>query len=381
MSVVLTGGCALSGAGVGTEALLGALLAGRRLAETVPGLDPTEHLGKTGLRHFDRTALLLCSAARLALDGAGLPAGQTRYAPEEQGVVVGSTHGSIQAIAEFDQEAVREGPKYVNPQAFANTVINAPAGRVSILFGLTGLNSTLSTGRASALDALDYAARMLRAGRIGAVVWGSALGASPEIARGYGAAGVLVERERATPPFAAEPRGSALAEGAAAFVLEDGERARGRGAPIHAAVTASSTDFDPRSGEAAQRRTVEAVLERAGVAPAELACAFAGAVGRAAVDRVQGDVLAALLPGVPVTAVAGATGDCLEATPALALAAAAGVLAGGAVPPIAGLAPEEARADLDLVLGSPRPTAGRHVLVTACDESGHAAAVLVSAVP
>src|SRR5262245_39961440 len=165
MKIVITGVGALSALGIGATSIFENMLQGRTSADTtIPDFDATAFLGDKGLRHFDRTALVLASAARLAsrqshLDTAG-------YASDEIGVRVGSTHGSIQAITEFDQEAVREGPNYVNPQDFANTVISQPASRVSMIFNATGLNTTIATGGASALDALAYGLTMIRLGRV-----------------------------------------------------------------------------------------------------------------------------------------------------------------------------------------------------------------------
>ena len=228
MRILVTGMGVLSTTGIGARAAFEGLLAGRAcVGGEIANLDPAVFLGNRGLRHFDRTALLLASAARLALDDSGLASGG--YAPEDMGVVVGSTHGSLQAIAEFDQESVRNGPGAVNPQDFANTVINAPAGRVSMLFGPTGLSSTIATGTASALDALSYGLRILRRKRALALLCGAALGYSPEIAAGYGRARRLVSPAVGCVPFGADRQGPSLSEGAAVFVLEreDGASARG----------------------------------------------------------------------------------------------------------------------------------------------------------
>jgi len=224
VKAVITGVGVLSRVGIGADRTFDEMLnpeIPRRASDgafaVIPDFDPKVFLGERGIRHFDRTALLLASAARLAIDESGL--GAETYPGDETGVVVGSTHGSIQAIAEFDREALEEGPRYINPQAFSNTVINAPASRLSILHGATGLNSTLASGSASALDAIAYGVAMLRAGRIALLVCGSALGQSPEIAEGYRRAGKLARDGEESPPFGSARHGPAPAEGAAVFVI------------------------------------------------------------------------------------------------------------------------------------------------------------------
>jgi 3-oxoacyl-[acyl-carrier-protein] synthase II len=82
---------------------------------------------------------------------------------------------------------------------------------------------------------------------------------------------------------------------------------------------------------------------------------------------------------VPVTASRSATGDCLEASGALDVAAAVLAVEAGRIPAIAGLtdvAPEFS--ELDLVRGSSRELGLRHVLVNTRDDSGHCASALVS---
>ena len=95
-------------------------------------------------------------------------------------------------------------------------------------------------------------------------------------------------------------------------------------------------------------------------------------------DRVEAEALHRVLPGVPVTAPIGTSGDCLEASVALHLVIAVLVLRDGRIPPIAGLThPDPSLAELNLVR-APLESAVEHVLVTAYDPSGHCAAAILS---
>src|SRR4029453_5426099 len=118
-----------------------------RLAGEIAEFSPPPFIGTKGIRHFDRTPLLLAGAAKLALEDAGIKSagGAASVRGDGIGIAVGSTYGSIGSIAAFDVEALREGPSYVNPMEFPNTVLNAPASRVSILLGVTAPNATTST--------------------------------------------------------------------------------------------------------------------------------------------------------------------------------------------------------------------------------------------
>jgi 3-oxoacyl-[acyl-carrier-protein] synthase II len=376
MKIVITGVGALATVGIGARSVFdGMFQEGVEANGEIDGFDPTVFLGKKGIRHFDRTALLLASAARLALDQSRFASAD--YAPDEIGIVVGSTHGSIQAICEFDQESVRDGPDYVNPQDFANTVINAPASRVAMLYQATGLNTTISTGTASSLDALAYSISMMRLSRAKAILCGAALGYSTEIARGYGACGRFAAWDVPSVPFASDRRGSRLAEGGAVFVLEDEARARARGAAPLAQATSVGSAFAP--GVRGPLTAMREALLGAELDPSDVSCVFSSASGSPQGDHYEGEAVRQLLGQVPVTASRSATGDCLEASGALDVAAAVLAVEAGRIPAIAGLtdvAPEFS--ELDLVRGSSRELALRHVLVNTRDDSGHCASALVS---
>jgi len=113
-----------------------------RVAEIV-GFDARTALGDRNLRPLDRTAQL----AAVAVDSALLDSGWTpeRRKTHEIGLVLGTMFGSLRTIGEFDRRSLREGPQYVSPIDFANTVINAAAGQVAIVHQLRGVNATVAS--------------------------------------------------------------------------------------------------------------------------------------------------------------------------------------------------------------------------------------------
>ena len=88
------------------------------------------------------------------------------------GVSIGATFGSLHSISQFDRDGLIEGPKYVNPSHFPNTVINSPASQVSIRFMIKGFNTTISTGFCASLDAVAYASDFIRLNRADIVLAG-----------------------------------------------------------------------------------------------------------------------------------------------------------------------------------------------------------------
>src|SRR5262245_12807620 len=97
---------------------------GRPVAE-IPDFDSAQWLGNKGVRVLDRGARLLCVAAQMAL-------GETEG--PEIGLVCGTMFGSMHSIVEFDWTGVTEGPSYVNPMQFPNTVINSASGQAAIRY-------------------------------------------------------------------------------------------------------------------------------------------------------------------------------------------------------------------------------------------------------
>src|SRR5262247_2920399 len=114
--IVVTGVGIVSALGAGREAFWRSLTAGasglrplslfdprderKRLAGEIAEFSPAPFIGTKGIRHFDRTTLLLACAAKLALEDAGVRSGAADPPRDDRiGIAVGSTFGSIGSIA------------------------------------------------------------------------------------------------------------------------------------------------------------------------------------------------------------------------------------------------------------------------------------------
>ena len=128
-------------------------------------------LGKKGLIDLDRATTLLLSAAKFALEDSHVDI--TAINSPRTGISVGTTFGSLNSLSEFDRQSLEEGPNFVNASRFPNTVINSPASRMAIRYGIKGFNSTVSTGFCSSIDAFDYAIHAIHTGKAERVLAGS----------------------------------------------------------------------------------------------------------------------------------------------------------------------------------------------------------------
>ncbi|MDD5653823.1 MAG: beta-ketoacyl synthase N-terminal-like domain-containing protein, partial [Candidatus Omnitrophica bacterium] len=154
--IVITGLGVIAANGIGKEAFINSTLNGvsgvrpislfgtdsfkPKLAAEATDFKAEDFLGAKGLRTLDRSTKLVSSAAKQALDDSGLQINAENAA--RVGMAIGCTLGSIASIIDFDKEALVEGPRYVNPAFFPNTVINSPASQASIRFNIQGFNTT-----------------------------------------------------------------------------------------------------------------------------------------------------------------------------------------------------------------------------------------------
>ncbi len=363
--VVVTGAGVISPLGDSPAALHAALCAGASAAKPIElfelnGLGPAaageirpfaprHYLGERNLRPVDRTSQLLLVAAGEALAGGGWT--PERLAAREVGLVVGTTFCSVRTIAEFDRRAQKLGAAYASPLDFANSVINAAAGQAAIWFGLRGVNSTLSGGEASGLQAVAYAADLIAGGRAEALLAGGVEELCFESFLALHRAGRLAAaaaRGAGRPvPFDARRNGFLPAEGAALLLLESAASAAARGAPVlgevlgHAAAFHAAAPGDDGGAAAAVERAVGLALEDAGASPGDVEVVSASANGSVAGDRVEARGLAAALGAhasrVPVTAIKAMLGEALGASGGFQAVDLLETLRRGTVPGIAGL--------------------------------------------
>jgi 3-oxoacyl-[acyl-carrier-protein] synthase II len=273
----------------------------------------------------------------------------------------------MRTIAEFDRRALEAGPQYVMPLDFANTVFNAAAGQTAIRFHLTGPNATLGGGPVAGLQALGYAADLVRSGQARAILAGGMDELSSEALHAFARAGMLSGAggaEGVPVPFDGRRDGCALGEGAVLFMVESIADAERRGAPILAEIVASASAWAPPPEPAepdatdetalALARVIDQVFAQADLRPSALDAWSASASGAVARDRSEARGFAAAMGAdgarIAVTAVKGALGETLGAAGGLQALALLEAMRTGRLPGIAGLA--KAESDLGITLSA-----------------------------
>ncbi len=290
----------------------------------VTGFDPVEILGKKGLRTKDRATKLLLGAMELACKARYESAG----AEDKPGICVGTAFGSVQSIGDFLSDSIVNGVNNVNPQDFANTVINSPAGNANIRYEVRTLSATVSTGFNAGADALVYAHDYLKRGYLQSIAVAGLEEISYYAMLGMQRSGVLSASGRAC-PLGGAADGLVAGEACAAFLLETEESARARGATVLAELAGVANAFEPATfagawaaDSDAARYTMKQACAEAGIDAQAIGFVAASANGMKAGDAMEANAIAAVLGDVPVAVYKARTGECWGASPALSLACA-----------------------------------------------------------
>ncbi|GAB63282.1 MAG: beta-ketoacyl-[acyl-carrier-protein] synthase family protein [Candidatus Jettenia sp.] len=358
-------------------------------AGEISDFDAKVYLGQKGIRHIDRTSLLVSSAAVLAIKDANLE--NTTYNEEELGIVVGSTYGSIDSISSFDFQSLREGPNYVNPMDFPNTVLNAPASRASIFCKATGLNTTISNGVTSSIDAVIYASDFLRMGRVKAVLAGGVHGLTHDIFWGSHNSKILSGSRYGTleicAPFDKRRNGMVIGEASALVVLETLENALKRNAHIYAEVKGYGTAFEPKMVISkdyqidGNRRAVINAIQDAGLTLHDIsyisANAYSGVYGDAMETQVIKEVFGMRANLIPVTAIKSMTGECFDASGALQTVAAVMSVNTHIIPPTINYKERDENCDLSYVTQKSTLPA-KNILINSFSRLGNNSSLIIS---
>lgn len=351
-------------------------------AASLPELPVRELLPSRGVRALSEEGRAVLCAAVLACREARLELRAEPARAAEVGVALGTTRAGLDEYARLFSEGIALGPDGVMPARGPRTGYNTPASELSIFLAAGGPNLTVSSGAASAADAIAAAADLVHEGRADAVLAGGvdllsymAVHAERGIDPGFGA----VADPR---PFDRERRGGSPGEAAVVLVVEDGAGAARREAPCLAELAGMGTAFAPcpaGSGSAdAARRAVAEALARAGVEASEVDGVIASASGSPERDATEARALvSAFGDRVPVCSTAGAVGDCAGATAAVQVALAVAALEAQELPATCGLrVPDPVLRGL-WVTRQPVPRRLRLVLTLTVDAAGHASALLL----
>jgi len=402
--VVITGLGVIAPNGIGKEDFWSALKEGRsgikpikrfdtgkfkcKSAGEIADFKPAFFLGYKGLKNLDRSSRLLSSAARLALDDAGLKIDYQNT--DDFGVCTGTTLSALWNIAEFGKGLIEDGPLFTDAALFPGMVINAASSQVSVRFNIQGFNTTISTGYSSSIDALKYAIDFIRIGRIKAVLVGAVESLSLANFLGFYHLGFFagINGAEVSCPFDKRRNGIILGEGSAVIVIEDEEYAKERKANIYAEVKEIGYCFDSyKIGKyepeaKGLKESIKKAISNSELNIADIDYISASANSVPEQDKLETmaikDVFGSYAYNIPVSSIKSMIGETFSAGGLFQIAASIGSMFCGFIPPTINYEIRDDDCDLDYVANKSRITRINNVLINNYGPGGNNASLVLS---
>ncbi len=212
-----------------------------QVACEVKNFEPERYIEAKALRRMDTFVQYALASAVMAMNDAGLEVGRDDLDATRIGVIVGSGIGGIGVIEQQHALLLKKGPRRVTPLLIPMLISNMASGQLSIYFNAKGPNSCVVTACATAAHCIGDAYRVIERGDADVMIAGGTEAAiTPLGFAGFCMMKALTTRnddpEHASRPFDRERDGFVVGEGSGILILEEYERAKGRGADIYAEI-------------------------------------------------------------------------------------------------------------------------------------------------
>jgi 3-oxoacyl-[acyl-carrier-protein] synthase II len=357
--VVITGVGAVTPLGVGARTLYERWRAGGSGIEDGLGVasefDPTEHLSIKEARRADRFTQFAMVASDEALRDAGWD-GEHPYDAARIGCIVGTGIGGIGTLEHGKEVLMEKGADKVSPLAVPLMMGNAGAAGVSMRHGLRGHSYSVLSACAAGAHALGSAVRMIQAGDADAVVAGGSEAALTPLAKAAFGALDAMSHSGISCPFDARRDGFVMGEGAAVLILEDGEKARARGATILGTIAGYGASSDayhltaPEKDGTGAAEAMRAALRDAGVEASDIVYVNAHGTSTPLNDRAETLAIKKVLgEEIPVSSLKSSIGHLLGAAGAVEAVATLLAMRDQIAPPTLNYEEPDEGLDLDYV--------------------------------
>jgi 3-oxoacyl-[acyl-carrier-protein] synthase II len=362
--VVVTGVGAITPLGAGAGTLFDRWRAGEvGIADgeaPCASFDPLDFFTRKEARRSDRFTQFALAAAQEATAQAGW-ADDAPYEPGRIGCVLGTGIGGLGTLEANFNVLKDEGPDKVAPLAVPLMMGNAGSAAIAMKHELRGPVFGIVSACAAGANAIATAVRMVQTGDADAVVTGGSEAALTPLARAAFAALDATSTSGVCRPFDARRDGFIMGEGAGVLVLEDGEKARARGAEILAVVRGVGQSSDahhltaPRADGAGAAAAIESALADAGIGADDVDYVNAHGTSTPLNDRSETVAIKIALGDhareIPVSSTKSSIGHLLGAAGAVEAIATIASLRERVVAPTLGLEEPDDGLDLDFVPG------------------------------
>lgn len=328
--------------------------------------EETRYRKKKDNKKGTRAGCIGVYCAHEALLDAGL--GADFYARDRTGVYIGLTeHGTVETENEiYNIKGYDYDVSYWTHHHNPRTVLNNPAGEITMSLGITGPHYSIGAACAAGNASLIQGLQMLRLGEVDMAIAGgiSESTGSFGIFASFKAQGALGEAEdpkRACRPFAIDRNGIVVSEGGCLYILETLAKARKRKAEIYGEIVGYAMNSDAMDlvlpfGER-QAECMALALERAGLAACDIDIISTHATGTKQGDIEECKAIRSLFKACPDTYINNTKsiiGHAMGAAGVLELAGNLGSFRDGLVHPTINVTELDPECQLDnLVLDKP----------------------------
>ena len=267
-----------------------------QIAGEVKDFDPLKYMDSKEAKRMEKFAQFAVAASRQAVSDAKLDL--SRENTERIGVLIGCGIGSLRIVEQEYKTYLEKGPSRITPFMVPLMIVNEAAGQVSILLGLKGPNSCVTTACASGSNAIGDAFRMIQYGDADIMLAGGTESSITHLGVGGFCSLKALSRKNDTPEKASRPfdklrDGFVIGEGAGVVILEELEHALKRNAKIYAEMAGYGMSADAYhmtapdpSGSGAQR-AMQSALSDAGLKPEEIHYINAHGTSTALNDKIE----------------------------------------------------------------------------------------------
>jgi len=267
-----------------------------QIAGEVKSFDPLKYMDSKEAKRMEKFAQFAVAASKQAVSDAKLDL--SRENTERIGVLIGCGIGSLRIVEQEYKTYLEKGPSRITPFMVPLMIVNEAAGQVSILLGLKGPNSCVTTACASGSNAIGDAFRMIQYGDADIMLAGGTESSITHLGVGGFCSLKALSRKNDTPEKASRPfdklrDGFVIGEGAGVVILEELEHALKRNAKIYAEMAGYGMSADAYhmtapdpSGSGAQR-AMQSALSDAGLKPEEIHYINAHGTSTALNDKIE----------------------------------------------------------------------------------------------
>jgi 3-oxoacyl-[acyl-carrier-protein] synthase II len=250
-----------------------------QIAGEVKGFDPRNYIDHKESRRMARFSQLVVASANMGFADAGM--NLSREDGTRIGVIVGNGIGGFPEAEAGHRVLLEKGPMRLTPFFMPLVLPNMAAGQISMIFGLKGYSSTITTACAASTQAIGDAVEVIRQNKAEIMVAGGTEAAiTPTGVAGFCVMRAVTTRNeeptKASRPFDAKRDGFVPAEGAGVMILEEMHHALSRGARIHAEIAGVGMSSDayhvtaPDSDGDGAMRAMRLAVEDAHLQPADV---------------------------------------------------------------------------------------------------------------